>query len=425
MSASCPICGSTSSTEFFHARHQPAMLNRLLPTREEALKAKGVDLRFLRCDDLEHCGFVWNAAFDADSVRYAPGYINDQSQSPAFRAHLDQVRSRIAAMIQHVEGEFLEIGCGQGDFLHQLCDESTRNGIGFDPALDDDRPTTSPSRDDGAANHSGHARERTWGAGVRVQLHRGYFDQDAAHSLAASLAAIVCRHVLEHIPQPKSILQHAFNAATDRTVVYIEVPCVEWIIEHGAFFDLFNEHCSLFSPRSLHRALRETGFTHIRIERDFGGQYLTATATIAETADRDAEVDESLAMRSADHAKDSLTDARNAVDHDLRDLLGARPCLIWGAGAKGVSLVNHLRLDAARVPALIDIHPLKRNRFVPITGQQVIAPSDIPRSARDASPLILVMNPNYLGEIRRTLVDLRIDAEVRVMDWRPRVALHR
>jgi hypothetical protein len=206
--------------------------------------------------------------------------------------------------------------------------------------------------------------------------------------------------------------------------LYIEVPCIEWIVENGAFFDLFNEHCSLFSPRSLHRALNAAGFTDIRIDRVFDGQYLAAEARRAVRSNSD-EPGESIATFESEVAAHALLESRQAFERDLAAELGARPCLIWGAGAKGVSLVNHLRLDETRIPALIDIHPLKRGRFVPITGQEVIAPMDIPRFTRSETPLILVMNPNYLGEIRGTLGELNIDAEVRVMHGRPRVALHR
>ena len=401
MNAACPICGHSASSEFFRARHQPAMLNRLLGSRAEALAVRTVDLHFRRCDDWSSCGFVWNAGFDPESVAYVPGYNNDQSQSSAFRAHLDDVRARLATIVQLTDGDILEIGCGQGEFLRQVCSLTDRSGIGFDPAY----------VKNAADRHSS------------VCIHQLFFDEHAGERIRGSVGAIICRHVLEHLPNPMRVLRQAASMLEPGGALYIEVPCIEWIARLGAFHDLFNEHCSLFSPRSLHRALQIAGFAQVRINRAFGDQYLAAEARLSPRID--SFDDAATEVMDTDGMRGLLEESKRMVAFEMHSDTGAKPCLIWGAGAKGVSLVNHLQLDSLRVAALIDIHPLKCGRFVPGTGQPVIGPTEIPRMANGEVPRIVVMNPNYLDEVRRTLNELQIDADACAMNGRLPVALHR
>ena len=41
------------------------------------------------------CGFSWNAAFDPELLRYGADYENNQSLSPTFEHHLDDVAALI------------------------------------------------------------------------------------------------------------------------------------------------------------------------------------------------------------------------------------------------------------------------------------------------------------------------------------------
>ena len=62
-----------------------------------------------------------------------------------------------------------------------------------------------------------------------------------------------------------------------------------------------------------------------------------------------------------------------------------------------MTFLNALGLGPDAVPAVVDLNPAKQGRFVPGTGQPIIAPSDL-RGYRART--ILVMNPKYLDEIR-------------------------
>jgi len=70
----------------------PVHQNLLYPTQEAAVAAQRGELDMRGC---RQCGFVFNAAFDAELLEYGPEYENSQHHSAAFAEHLDAMVERI------------------------------------------------------------------------------------------------------------------------------------------------------------------------------------------------------------------------------------------------------------------------------------------------------------------------------------------
>ena len=71
---------------------------------------------------------------------------------------------------------------------------------------------------------------------------------------------------------------------------------------------------------------------------------------------------------------------------------------VWGAGAKGVALVNHLR--GPKPTCVVDSNPAKQGGVLPGSRIPIVAPDD-PRLLRLG--LIVIANPNYAREIGAAL----------------------
>ena len=69
----------------------------------------------------------------------------------------------------------------------------------------------------------------------------------------------------------------AIGDRTD-TVVLFELPDVLRVLRDAAFWDVYYEHCSYFSPGSLARLFRLTGFEVLRLEMDYDDQYILLEA---------------------------------------------------------------------------------------------------------------------------------------------------
>ena len=87
-----------------------------------------------------------------------------------------------------------------------------------------------------------------------------------------------------------------------------------------------------------------------------------------------------------------------------------RRWVIWGAGAKGVTFLNALGIEATRMPYIVDINPRKHARYVPGTAQEIVSPK---RLVEYQPGYVFVMNPLYLDEVRTTVRQLGLDCETR------------
>jgi hypothetical protein len=365
-------------------------VNMVRATREEARSVARGQVTFVAC---AACGHVWNRAFEPERLVFDPSYNPDQVGSAAFDRHIADVADRIAracAGMQKVD--LLEIGCGQGDFLQQMIDrlgDRVSSARGYDPAF----WTTKPRFSD-----------------ARIRIERSYFDDAALASFDGSANVVITRQAVQHVPEPRGFyrnVRRVMNAPDAK--LFVEAPDVTFIFEHRTTYDLFYEHCSLYSPRSMARALRDAGFAVRTIASAFGGQYLVAEASVDPREDTYAA--------PAGSAPNSLLEADRAfVDGWKRRLAAARergPVLLWGAGAKGASFSLIVDPGGEAITAIVDINPTKHGRFVPGTGHVIVSPAD---AAVKSAKTIVIANAIYKEEIGARLRELGAAAEIWTLD---------
>lgn len=378
----CPVCGDPRPVPVLHRAAVPVHQNLLYETPEAARGAARGDLDLRVCG---RCGFAFNAAFDPGLLEYGPSYENSQNHSPAFDAYTDElvehlVRSGVRS------GRVAEVGCGKGAFLNKLLGhpESRCEGVGFDPSY------TGPET----------------ALGGRLRFVRSFYGPGSA----TAADVVICRHVIEHVPDPLALVRTVRAAAGDRARVVFETPCVEWVFRNRVPWDLFYEHCSLFTEHSLELVLTRAGFRVTAIRHVFGGQYLWAEA-VAGSGDWPTTGGDVVRL-----AGDFAADERDRLARwaQLLDRLAAGgPVVVWGAGAKGVTFCNLADPDAGRVSGVVDVNPAKQGRYLPGTGHPILAPA----AAADAETAI-VLNPNYTAEVADALGRLRSRAAViDLMRW--------
>ena len=87
---------------------------------------------------------------------------------------------------------------------------------------------------------------------------------------------ICCKMTLEHILQTGKFLRAVRNVTSlERgTIVFFQVPDARRILEERAFWDIYYEHCSYFTPVSLAYLFRITGFEILDLWDGYDRQYL-------------------------------------------------------------------------------------------------------------------------------------------------------
>lgn len=340
-----------SARDLLHLEAIPAYQNKMFDTAEAARQCPRGDV--LLAQD-RASGLVSNRMFDPHKLVYDDSYQNEQNHSQAFQTHISLVLEKINSHFGNMS--ILEIGCGKGAFL-ELMRAAGHDARGIDPAYEGD---------------SAHVIRRHFEAGLGI---RG--------------DAIVMRHVLEHITGPFEFLDKVRHANGGRGLIYIEVPCLDWILQRRAWFDVFYEHVNYFRLDDFARIFRhvhESG--HL-----FGGQYIYVVAELQSLRD---PAEPSLGVPSEVRIPNdffaSLDRCANVTRQRSRRA-------VWGAAAKGVMFSHHMTSRGLAPELAIDINQAKQDRFIAGSGLPVLSPQAALAQLGD-EPDVFVMNSNYLPEIR-------------------------
>jgi SAM-dependent methyltransferase len=306
---------------------------------------------------------------------YAPGYENALHHSPHFRAFAQDLAAGLVARHRLAGKAVVEIGCGDGHMLDLMVRNGAASATGFDPSM---AGRTSPF------------------AGENVTILPELFGP--AH-LDRPFDMILCRHVLEHLDRPMTLLHDIRAAIGPRDVpVYFEVPNAGWMLQAVSIWDVIYEHVGYWTAPALATAFRHAGFAPTAVTTGYDGQFLMIEARPTAPAPGHIEPGGKDVARDADR----FAAAAQAEIGLWRDrLTGAAPrAVIWGAGSKGISFANAVgsgAVGSGAVAALIDLNPRKHGLFAPGVGLPVLAPQALPGIRPD---LILIANALYEPEIR-------------------------
>lgn len=366
----CPGCLSSSLGDQYFFPQRPVILNYRFTTPEEARKVLRKDMRLRECLD---CGLIFNEILDMTALNYDRGYENAQNYSPRFVEMCRQTAFDLAAKYDLTKGTVLEVGCGKGDFLKMLCELFGCRGLGYDTSCEIDGPINNG----------------------QVTFFQSYVSPS---DINESLDLIICRHVIEHVPDIHHFLCLLRDLAEKggNPVIYVETPAFEWIIQNRAFWDVFYEHCNYFTLTTLSHLVELAGFEVLSQRLIFDGQYQSLELRRAASSGTKPKQTPILSI----FAKD-IDSTCAELERRLRQAGATEGWAVWGAGAKGVTLAN--TLSEFPPTCVIDSNPAKQGNFISGTGIPVIAPRELKTYK---VPVIFVANPNYLLEINQTLLGM-------------------
>jgi len=366
------------------------MQNLVCPSAAAASSVRQAEFILATC---QHCGFIFNVAFDPNALVYDERYDN-RVPSDVFKEYYAGLARRLHQSYGTHHGFVVEVGCGKGEFLLALAREWPEGRfLGVDPGYEQESPEVPR-----ASN---------------IDFVRDVFKTS---TIQEKPSLVICRHTLEHIPDPGSFLRQIRGALSPKVPIYLEVPDLRWILEHQAFWDFCYEHCNYFTAESLAFVAERAGFRAISAGVGFGGQYLWLEG-LAGDADADFQANASMAeiLRKYGHDEErQIAETRAFVEAETRR--GVAVCL-WGMATKGVVfsyLIDHERTLLRRC---IDVNSHKQGKYAPGSAHLI----EPPEALRGVSGeiLILVMNPNYLNEIRDKCRELGVTAKFADARCRP------
>jgi SAM-dependent methyltransferase len=384
--AICPTCAAAPLKPFLDIGTAPANSCILCDDRTSARAYPRGIIHLGACPG---CGFVSNMRFDESLTEYSQRYEETQGFSPTFSRFSSALARELARRHDLHHKRIIEIGCGKGEFLVDLCQQGDNTGIGFDPAFVEQR-LVNP-------------------APGRIRFIRDFYSERYA-GLEADF--VCCKMTIEHIAHTGAFVRMISRTIqSPDTVVFFQAPNAERIFTDCAFEDIYYEHCSYFSESSLRRLFAVNGFSVERTEMVYDNQYVTLEARRARPAERPASRPDSSGTVPA--TIESFADRYREKTAQWRERIesvraAGNRAVVWGSGSKAVAFLESV--DPRRhIEYAVDINPHRWDAYMPGGAQRIVSPDFLRRLRPE---VIIVMNRMYRSEIAHQVQQLGLEPEV-------------
>ncbi|MCW4003166.1 MAG: class I SAM-dependent methyltransferase [Candidatus Bathyarchaeota archaeon] len=388
----CPLCGEDKSIIFFEMHNIPCNCNLLWQTREEAINCPKGDLTLGYCPS---CTFIANYTLQPEKNQYIGQYDNS-----LYHSHLFQyfAKNKVQSLIDkyNLHGKtVMEATVGKVDFLSFFCSLGSNKGIKFDTSF--------------INSLEGSKKDI-----IPVDYNSLTEDSDSGRANNEPVDFVFSYHELEHANSPR----HFLNILKERigknseTIFYISVPHIIKAFHEGDFTDVIYEHPSYFTSSALLLLFTSCGYNIIDIREETGvfSSSLSVVASLNKDLfpkfDKNHELEpiEKATSEFGIKTKMLMTNATRNIKHLLDQ---GKRIVMWGAGARGVTLLNIFKDD--RIKYVIDINPSKQGKFLPGTAQKIMAPDFLVTYKPD---YVFIANSVYKEEIAKLLRDLNVKSEL-------------
>jgi hypothetical protein len=196
---------------------------------------------------------------------------------------------------------------------------------------------------------------------------------------------LVLRHVLEH----QSKVREFVNTIIFEKPKYffIEIPCWEFVKKNN-FHYFSNEHCSYFSKKNLEFFMSSFGYKKNFIKYTFNKEYIISLWQIQKKLKK-------IRLQNRANYNFKFNSWRKKINKKLSNTI------MWGAGGKGVMLLNMLNFKKKNMNFIIDSNPNLNNKYVPGTDIKIFSPKEVLKIKTIRT--ISVINPLYYDEIKKQI----------------------
>lgn len=337
----CAACSRTQFYTFFDFGEVPRSGTFL---RYANSPFATVSLRFEFCHE---CGLIRQQRGSAAQPDYSEIGRRTARQLPDYAGEI--VRRLVAAVPTPDADLVVEVGANDGTFLDLLRGAGFENRLAIEPS----RPLARICRD------AGHEVEN---------IHLTEADAPRITGRYGAARAVVCRHTLEHVPDPYALLCAMRRLLADGGCLFLEVPATAPIVDRLFAHELWDEHLTYFSPGNLERMASLAGFRvidgQVAAHRSSENLMLWARASEATTVARAtlaAAAHELLASCATFHAR------WTAFSAHMRRLATTWRAPVYALGASHPQS-NFLLFSGlgASITGLVDEDPSKIGCHVPL-----------------------------------------------------------
>lgn len=372
----CLVCAK--SVEPFHRFDKKAIMNK--PVRNAGAGAVAtLDLAYC-----QHCQHISSEQKSNESSESLSKLIYEElyegfgvtalsKQQTAFTHFLADWLMSTAG----TSGSALEVGCHDGFFLNLLKQKGwTVRGVEPSP----------------------HAKQAQSQFGIEV--HQGFFHGDLLP--ASSFDLVVCRHVVEHVPQPTEFVASLAKTVKPGGLLYLEVPNSYQSLQERIFLEFHIDHISYFTPQSLQHVLNLSGdFEILHFESAYSYMrfpFLHLIARKRSDARNPVSPKSSISGFSIESAMRRFKSEYSTQIANLQVLKG-RPLGLWGSGSVATQFAIDGGWDSSHITA-VDPAQSNQGKFLSVSGIRVESPDVLLRKKVDAVILASGWESDVLEQAR-------------------------
>jgi SAM-dependent methyltransferase len=228
---------------------------------------------------------------------------------------------------------------------------------------------------------------------------------------------IHAHNVLAHVPDLNGVVRGFALLLKAAGLAVLEVPYVRDLVDRCAFDTIYHEHLCYFSLTALDRLFARHGLVIRDVERTniHGGTlrlYVTRKSKVAEG--RSDAVAQVLAEETNRGMRDpafylgfearvaALRDQLVTLLHNLKSQ-GSR-IAVYGASAKGSTLLNYFQIGQEAVDYVVDRSTVKQGRYTPGTHLPIYPPAKL---LEDLPEYTLLLTWNMAAEILEQQAEYR------------------
>jgi hypothetical protein len=225
----CMVCSQPLGMRLLNLPNFP--LTEIYTSKKPEEKIGFLDQFFYVCD---RCGHGQLSNVISPSVLYGDLYSyrtsTSASGSKVNNAFLNFINKTIKN--RHFK-TIIEIGCGDLYLLNSLKNQADCL-IGIDPILEGGESTDE-----------------------KVTIINDFVESVDLNELNLDDCLILCSHTLEHVENPKKMIQSLFEHSTENTMFCFQFPGLDSLVENCRFDQIFHQHINLFSSYSFNYMLND------------------------------------------------------------------------------------------------------------------------------------------------------------------------
>lgn len=377
----CKLCGSSDTFDFFQLPPVPTQDGIMCASEAAAMDVvKGeIDLRFCK-----QCGFIRNEGYDPNKISF-DDYDFSNDHSPIFKTYVTELCDRLIEQYELKGKTIIDIGSGDGVFLKTICEKGGNKGIGIDPGFDIKKIKNATI--------------------AEVSFIREYYSEKHRNLKPDFIA---CRLMLDLLEDQSNFLKMLRKNLDNcpSTIIYFEVPNAIYTFKDRVIWNVVYEHGAWYTPDSFAYQFELCGFEVLNVAPCWNDEFLGIEV-------RPKLLNEKINLPDPENIK-QLGTTIQAFNTDFQKIIHKCKTKIehiqktniktiaWGAGARAVTFFNLFDIKK-EVPFIIDINDKRHDKYLPGSGQKIVAPEFI---LNYQPSLVIITNPTYAKEIKAHIFKL-------------------